>query len=496
MAAIYHFPKNEMPRDPPVIEIKQKEKQILTKLSQNTRAGTILQLCLYSELIAKIQGVMPEFTFVVKPGKPFEIERFRVDDFLSYYRLVKNNLESSLVSTELESTYPDAVEHCDVCRWWTRCNEIRRADDHLTFIAGISKSQIAELRRQGVNSLESFASSSQPLAERPKRGSASSYEKIHRQAKLQLKARQTGNNLIEFNPLEEDRGFCLRPEPNQADVYFDLEGDPHVSGGVLEYLFGCAMRDGDATQFHHVWCLNRADEKTAFMDFMKFLMDRWASNPDFHIYHYAPYEPAALKRLAMRYAAFESDLDRLLRAEKFIDLYAVTRQSMTLSVERYSIKNLEAFYKYERLEELANVRPALHRVERALELSLPDEIQETDKTIVCAYNQDDCVSTFELHKWLESKRHEFADSGVHVPRPERRYGEATERVAELEQEFKRCLMDLLKELTTLRKLRMRRQGGCLLICSTIFGVKINVLGGSISECTIWSPKTCSTKRRR
>jgi predicted RecB family nuclease len=40
----------------------------------------------------------------------------------------------------------------------------------------------------------------------------------------------------------------------------------------------------------------------AFERFIDFVMRRWASHPDMHIYHYAPYEPSALKRLMGRYA--------------------------------------------------------------------------------------------------------------------------------------------------------------------------------------------------
>src|SRR6202158_2092727 len=39
-----------------------------TKLARETKATTILQLSLYSELLAKIQGTMPEFLWVVPPG--------------------------------------------------------------------------------------------------------------------------------------------------------------------------------------------------------------------------------------------------------------------------------------------------------------------------------------------------------------------------------------------------------------------------------------------
>ena len=37
------------------------------KLARETRTGTILQLCLYSEMIAEIQGAVPQFAYVITP---------------------------------------------------------------------------------------------------------------------------------------------------------------------------------------------------------------------------------------------------------------------------------------------------------------------------------------------------------------------------------------------------------------------------------------------
>ena len=45
-----------------------------------------------------------------------------------------------------------------------------------------------------------------------------------------------------------------------------------------------------------------------------------------HVYHYAPYETTAMKRLAGRYATRESQVDQLLRGSVFVDLYRVVRQ--------------------------------------------------------------------------------------------------------------------------------------------------------------------------
>src|SRR5919197_1260585 len=48
-----------------------------TKLAKETRGATLIQLCLYGELLAEIQGVPPETLRVVVPGADFIPERYR-----------------------------------------------------------------------------------------------------------------------------------------------------------------------------------------------------------------------------------------------------------------------------------------------------------------------------------------------------------------------------------------------------------------------------------
>ena len=43
-----------------------------TKLAQETRAGTVLQLCLYTDLLAELQGRVPELMHVVTPRPDFQ----------------------------------------------------------------------------------------------------------------------------------------------------------------------------------------------------------------------------------------------------------------------------------------------------------------------------------------------------------------------------------------------------------------------------------------
>src|SRR5262245_29048760 len=60
-----------------------------TKLARETRGGTILQLCLYTELVHQIQGRRPAQMHVIAPGRNFEPETFQPTDYLAYYRYVK-----------------------------------------------------------------------------------------------------------------------------------------------------------------------------------------------------------------------------------------------------------------------------------------------------------------------------------------------------------------------------------------------------------------------
>ena len=49
-----------------------------------------------------------------------------------------------------------------------------------------------------------------------------------------------------------------------------------------------------------------------------------------------------------RYASREEEIDRMLRAKLFVDLYAVVRHALRAGVESYSIKQLEQFYGFKR----------------------------------------------------------------------------------------------------------------------------------------------------
>jgi len=67
-----------------------------TKLAAETRGGTVLQLCLYADLLRTAQGALPEEMLVVAPGRYADPGQLRTLDFFAYYRLVRQQLEVAI----------------------------------------------------------------------------------------------------------------------------------------------------------------------------------------------------------------------------------------------------------------------------------------------------------------------------------------------------------------------------------------------------------------
>ena len=405
-----------------------------TKLARETKCGAILQLSLYSDLVAVIQGSRPEFMYVVAPWTGFEPQAYRTGDYSAYYRLVRRWLESSLAKKGQVGNYPDPRHHCDICRWNRSCDARRRSDDHLSLVAGITNLQMDELRGRGVGTTARLATEPVPLSWRPNRGASASYERVREQARMQVEGRSKDEPVYETLEVEDGVGLSMLPAPSPGDVFFDIEGDPFVGPGGLEYLFGyVAAGDSGELQFTGMWGLSPVDEKRNFEKFVDWVMKRWADHPDMHVYHFAPYEPGALKRLMGRYGTREDEVDQMLRGNLFVDLYRVVRGGLRASVESYSIKELEKFYDFRREIDLRDANSALYGLAVPLELGDPDSIAPEDKEIVEAYNRDDCFSTLHLRNWLEEIRTALIDGGKVIRRPEPADRDASESVTEWQE---------------------------------------------------------------
>ncbi len=412
-----------------------------TKLALDPKPYYLIQLCNYSEHVARLQGTMPRETSVVL-GSGDE-RRFRVDDFAAYYRHVKTGFLERMAAAP-NASYPFETPHCAICRWHVRCARQRDADDHLSLVANIRRDQIAKLEATGIDTLARLANAG-PLA-RPFGMAESTFSKLHGQAALQHVARTEGRMVYELLEHGPSAGFELLPEPHDADVFFDMEGDPlYTPERGLEYLFGVYLPLEGV--YRAWWARSDLEERAAFEGFMDFLSRRRAEHPGLHVYHYAPYETTALRKLMGFYATRERELDDLLRNETFVDLYAVVRQALRISQPSYSIKKLEAFYGMSRATDVKRGDDSIVMFESWLaggDENILDDIER--------YNEDDCRSTHRLLRWLLERREERERSlGRELPWRTRSEPEPVK--ADERTELARQLLDGLPQPRSLREIR-------------------------------------------
>ncbi len=212
-----------------------------TKLARQTKAGTILQLAVYSDLLADVQGLRPTHFHVVTPDVTSPLQRYRLADYEAYFRQIRWELEGQVVHDERVTasiTYPEPVDHCEVCRWFIQCEAQRRKDDHLSYVAGLSRLHRRELHSHGITTLTELAQMPVPLTFKPSRGSKATLERLQDQARLQDLSRQTKRPEFALLPPGVEQGLCRLPEPSNGDVFLDIEGDPFAREGGREYLFG------------------------------------------------------------------------------------------------------------------------------------------------------------------------------------------------------------------------------------------------------------------
>ncbi len=357
-----------------------------TKLKRRPDPKHVLQLSLYSDLVAEIQGEAPEAAHLqLGDGTRFTV---RLADVSAYSRHARRKLESFLV--ERPATRPEPVSACSLCRWQERCRSEWDAADSLCLVAGISRSQRGKLEAAGITTMTALGASE----DRVPRLAADTQRRLQVQARLQAARRAGGGPAFELRDLQPGKGFDLLPEPDEGDVFYDIEGDPYFPGG-LEYLHGVWFREAGEWTFRAFWAHDRATEGRTTAELLDFLVDRMRRHPRARIYHYANYEIAALRRLTAEHRVREAAMDQLQRERRFVDLLKVVSGGLVASEKGYSIKDLEAFYMEKRAGGVATAGASVVVYERwrdTGEDALLEQIHD--------YNRTDCVSTQLLRDWL------------------------------------------------------------------------------------------------
>ncbi|MEV6920631.1 TM0106 family RecB-like putative nuclease [Amycolatopsis sp. NPDC051106] len=336
----------------------------------------------------------------------------RVEDFLPLVDRLRTRLRGR--APELPARlWADERPACAGCRFAQHCSSAREADRDLSLVAGLRGDQRRKLVAAGLGSLDALAAATP--GDRPRDLSVTAFETLRAQAALQVRQDATGEVAYE---VVDPGALAGLPVPAPGDVFLDLAGDPHaLSGEGLEYLFGAVTVEDDR-RFTPFWAHSRAEEKRAFEEFVDFAAARVAEHPGSHIYHYAPYEVTAIKRLAAVHGTREETVDHLLRSGAVVDLHAVVRKAMRVSQRSYSIRHLEPLFQPGARD--GGTKAAMSDVEayeEYLAFARSGEPERAGEVLrgIGENTEYDCVSALRLFEFLHQVR---AEAGIDVPVPE------------------------------------------------------------------------------
>lgn len=399
-----------------------------TKLSSATKPYFVMQLCCYSWMLAGIQGHLPDQVTVVLGNE--EPEEFRTAKYYSYFQSLKDQfILAQKAFTGEDADRPDPALYNDYGSWGTYAKELMANSDSLALVANIRKSQISQLRKEGIQTSRDLSLRRQSVPGITEEALV----KLSRQADLQIQSR--GQVKPEFDVLKNDegKGLSALPPSSELDVFFDIEGHPLEKGG-LEYLWGVSYLDKSATlgkkyAFKDWWAHDREQEKLAFEGFIDWVYDRWQRDQTMHVFHYATYEITAINKLWSRESTRQKEVVELLKAGVFVDLLKIVKNGLLVGEPRYSIKNIEHLYRPKRTTDVANGGESVVVYENWREgggvqkwsyriwSENPDEFKWDawpELKNIRDYNIDDCESTLELFDWLTKQQKEF--SVVYLPK--------------------------------------------------------------------------------
>ncbi|WP_235947104.1 TM0106 family RecB-like putative nuclease [Candidatus Frankia alpina] len=417
------------------------------KLARQARPGAVLQLAAYAAALPSVGVAVPRMMHLLHPARGAGmtgtgarpepgsagggrggrddrsaavavVRSFRVDDVAPMVRHARGRLDARRAAPAAvpDPTWAQPRPECASCAFAEHCGEGRAAARDLSLVAGLRAEQRRVLRGVDITSVEELAAARDE--QRPVAMSAAAFAGLRLQAELQAAQDATRSADDPLGTVTarmvDSAGLASLPVADPADIYFDMEGDPYaLDAAGLEYLFGAvtlteaaggrAVGEAPAEVFRAFWAHDRPGERLAFESFVDWAVARLREHPGAHVYHYAPYELNALRRLAARHGARERQIDELLAGNRLIDLYAVVRRSLRISQPSYSIKYLEPlFFPDARQAAVKNAADSIVAYESFLAHRDAGEPAEADRILaeIAEYNRVDCVSTHRLHRWL------------------------------------------------------------------------------------------------
>lgn len=277
-------------------------------------------------------------------------------------------------------------QRCSLCRWYDSCYAIAKSQNHLSLVPGITPKRYEILKKKGISTLESLT--------------LTSVEDMNMLMELRtfIKLKNQATSILENTPIFTSDLIPAFPN-SPIELYFDIEAESEKN---IDYLLGVLLIDKNKNEQKYYTFLAKdlSEEKKMWQDFLKFI-NTYVNAP---IFHYSFYEVETMKRLAKLYTP-EQEIDSLLT--RFIDLHELVLNSVILPIENYSLKSIANWLNfYWRNPYTGNKLKNGEKISGDQCVVWYDQWLKTGDCsylkYILDYNEDDCLATYHLKKWLEN----------------------------------------------------------------------------------------------
>lgn len=356
-----------------------------THLGKNIKPEYKLISAFQGDVLSLFQGInLPEAQIFLRNYlKPYYLN-------LNIWIPPSRELVKEFASTILKKNEPDVFisrQRCTFCQWYDSCYSLAKSQQHLSLIPGITPKRYELLTSKGINNLGSLSEAN-----------LSDLNQIL-DKEIANNIYQQSQSLISRQPILKNVTLPTIPH-HSIELYFDIEAEPDRN---IDYLLGVLLVNNETQEKKYYTFLAEtiAEEETIWQNFLDFVCE-YDNAP---IFHYSQYEVETIKRLAYLYKTPSSQLQSLL--SRLWDLHKIVINSFYLPVENYSLKSLGNWLDFHwRDPKTAQMSSTHIRIGGDQCVFWYDQWLKTGDRIwlnyILIYNEDDCLGTYQLKKWLRS----------------------------------------------------------------------------------------------
>ncbi len=344
-----------------------------------------LQLIFYATLLERIQGRFPAEPAIINSDS--ERISFQADAHIAEFEQVVTELERIRAGEK-----PDPVlrKSCyDTGPWGVMCERYAKSLNDIALLYNVDIHKLRSLRQLGVRSIDDAAEIDPSSLDGLAKGlRVHSLEVIKRQAQ----SLKTSAVIIRKPVLLPNSGL---------EIHFDIESDPPND---VDYLYGILMRLPEGDSYQAFVAEHLEDEEKMWRAFLAWIETLPA---EYHVYHYAAYEPMRLGVLKKRYGGSQA-LD--VFATRLIDLKETVTHAVVYPLYFYGLKYILPFLGFSWSGDIKSGGQSIDVFERYLETK--------DRAVldsIIQYNEDDVRATAYLKDWMVTYAREMTSYAEPYP---------------------------------------------------------------------------------